>query len=158
MKLLLDENLSPALAAILAEFYEDIRHVRDIDLKSAPDPVLWTYASREGYTIVTKDADFHHRSFLYGHPPRVIWIRLGNCSTKDIAALSAGTTRRSTGFINLRDHRSSFWPDKRWYAHLRCPDRLRNNLRTGTNSPAIYRPKNGRAVRPHKIEAQLRSE
>jgi len=37
--------------------------------------------------IVTKDADFQHRSFLYGYPPKVIWIRLGNCSTKDIAAL-----------------------------------------------------------------------
>ncbi|MGH9627683.1 MAG: DUF5615 family PIN-like protein [Bryobacteraceae bacterium] len=45
------------------------------------------YAGSRGYTIVTKDADFHHRSFLDGHPPKVIWIRLGNCSTRDIAGL-----------------------------------------------------------------------
>ena len=87
MKLLLDENPSPALAAILSEIYPDISHVRDFDLKSAPDPVVWAHAAREGFTIVTKDSDFHHRSFLYGYPPRVIWIRSGNCSTNDIADL-----------------------------------------------------------------------
>ncbi len=87
MKLLLDENLSPELVAILSEIYSETAHVRDFDLKSAPDRILWAHAAREGYTIVTKDADFHHRSFLYGHPPKVIWIRVGNCSTRDIAAL-----------------------------------------------------------------------
>ncbi len=56
-------------------------------LKSAPDLILWAHAARAGYTIVTKDADFHHRSFLYGHPPKVIWIRRGNCSTEHIATL-----------------------------------------------------------------------
>ena len=39
--------------------------------------------------MVTKDADFHHRSFLFGSPPKIIWIRLGNCSTRQIAALLA---------------------------------------------------------------------
>jgi len=87
VKLLLDENLSPALIAILSEAYPEITHVRDLGLKSAPDPAVWAQAARGGYTIVSKDADFHHRSFLYGYPPRVIWIRLGNCSTKNVATL-----------------------------------------------------------------------
>lgn len=87
MKLLLDENLSPALVAVLSAVFEGISHVADFNLKSAPDPIVWAYATNEGYTIVTKDSDFHHRSFLYGHPPRVIWIRRGNCSTKEIATL-----------------------------------------------------------------------
>jgi len=64
-----------------------VAHVRDLGLKSAPDWQVWEYAIKEGYTIVTKDADFHHRSFSFGYPPRVIWIRLGNCSTSDITAL-----------------------------------------------------------------------
>jgi predicted nuclease of predicted toxin-antitoxin system len=34
---------------------------------------------------VSKDTDFHQRSFLFGGPPKVVWIRLGNCSTEDIA-------------------------------------------------------------------------
>ena len=27
---------------------------------------------------------FHQRSFVYGHPPKVVWIQRGNGSTKDI--------------------------------------------------------------------------
>jgi predicted nuclease of predicted toxin-antitoxin system len=33
------------------------------------------------------DADFHQRSLLLGQPPKVIWIRLGNCSAGESAAL-----------------------------------------------------------------------
>jgi hypothetical protein len=43
--------------------------------------------AREGFTIVSKDADFHQQSFLFGHPPKVIWIPRGNCSTDEIARL-----------------------------------------------------------------------
>jgi predicted nuclease of predicted toxin-antitoxin system len=59
VKLLFDQNLSPRL-------------VRDV---------------AEGFVIVSKDADFHQRSLVLGHPPKVIWIRLGNCSTDDLARL-----------------------------------------------------------------------
>ncbi len=37
--------------------------------------------------IVTKDDDFRQRSFLYGAPPKVIWVHLGNCRTADVHAL-----------------------------------------------------------------------
>jgi predicted nuclease of predicted toxin-antitoxin system len=29
----------------------------------------------------------HQRSFLFGHPPKIVWVRLGNCSTKDVEDL-----------------------------------------------------------------------
>ncbi|MEQ9552279.1 MAG: DUF5615 family PIN-like protein [Coleofasciculus sp. G2-EDA-02] len=37
--------------------------------------------------IVTKDADFSELSILLGTPPKVIWIRRGNCSTNDMEKL-----------------------------------------------------------------------
>lgn len=37
--------------------------------------------------IVSKDSDFHQRSFFYGYPPKVVWVRLGNCSTADVERL-----------------------------------------------------------------------
>ena len=46
-----------------------------------------TYAQEHGFFIVSKDSDFHQRSFVLGAPPKVIWIRLGNCTTEDIAHL-----------------------------------------------------------------------
>ncbi len=37
--------------------------------------------------IVSKDDDFLPRSLVRGAPPKVLWIRLGNCTTGDIEAL-----------------------------------------------------------------------
>ena len=85
MKLRLDQNLSPRLLTTLADLYPDSTHVRNEGLHSAPDDVVWAYAAQRGFTIVSKDADFRQRSFVVGHPPKVVWIRLGNCSTDEIA-------------------------------------------------------------------------
>jgi predicted nuclease of predicted toxin-antitoxin system len=62
-------------------------HVRDVGLREATDASIWAYAAQQGFAIVTKDADFRQRSFLEGYPPKILWIRLGNCSTKAIEAL-----------------------------------------------------------------------
>ena len=39
------------------------------------------------YVLVSKDEDFHRLSVLFGAPPKVISIRLGNCSTDDVLRL-----------------------------------------------------------------------
>ncbi|HET7101609.1 MAG TPA: DUF5615 family PIN-like protein, partial [Terriglobia bacterium] len=33
------------------------------------------------------DSDFHQRSFLRGFPPKVIWVRCGNSSTRQIETI-----------------------------------------------------------------------
>ncbi len=87
MKLLFDQNVSPRLVPALASLYPGSAHVRDLGLKTADDDAIWNYALEHGFTIVSKDADFRQRSFLFGHPPKVVWVRLGNCSTQEIEAL-----------------------------------------------------------------------
>lgn len=37
--------------------------------------------------LVTKDQDFQRLSVMRGAPPKVVWIRLGNCATADIVRL-----------------------------------------------------------------------
>jgi predicted nuclease of predicted toxin-antitoxin system len=44
-------------------------------------------AKTHGFIIVSKDSDFFERSVLYGIPPKIIWVRVGNCSTAEIAEL-----------------------------------------------------------------------
>ena len=87
MKLLFDENVSPRLVAGLSDVFPESVHVRDIGLARATDAVIWTYARDHHFTIVSKDSDFHQVSFVRGSPPKVIWIRRGNCTTADIEAL-----------------------------------------------------------------------
>jgi predicted nuclease of predicted toxin-antitoxin system len=48
---------------------------------------VWDYAAQRGLVIVSKDSDFHQRSFLLSPPPKAIWIQRGNCATYEIEAL-----------------------------------------------------------------------
>lgn len=87
MKLLFDQNLSHRLSHLLSNLFPDSIHVRDVGLKAADDPIVWDYAKQHGFVIISKDADFHQRSLVFGYPPKVIWVRLGNCSTSDVEQL-----------------------------------------------------------------------
>jgi len=81
LKLLFDENLSPRLARAVADLYPDSSHVRNCGLRGASDDQIWHYARENGFAIVSKDSDFRQRSVLLGSPPKVIWLRIGNCTT-----------------------------------------------------------------------------
>ncbi len=87
MKLLFDENLSHKLVRLLADLFPDSIHVRDVGLKAADDSDVWQYAQDNSFIICSKDSDLHQRSFLLGFPPKVVWVRLGNCSTSDVEML-----------------------------------------------------------------------
>ena len=87
MKLLLDQNLSHRLVSALESSYPGSIHVREFGLLSAPDDAVWSHAQRHGLMIVTKDSDFHQMSLLRGHPPKIVWIRRGNCTTAEIAEI-----------------------------------------------------------------------
>lgn len=84
MKLLFDQNLSHKLVRRLADLFPNSTHVREVGLKEAEDPVVWEYAKQQESVIVSKDADFHQRSFVLGFPPKVMWVRLGNCTTAEV--------------------------------------------------------------------------
>jgi predicted nuclease of predicted toxin-antitoxin system len=59
-------------------------HVRDVGLKAADDPLVWEYVKDNEMMIVSKDSDMHQRSFVFGYPPKIMWVRLGNCSTSEV--------------------------------------------------------------------------
>jgi predicted nuclease of predicted toxin-antitoxin system len=84
VKLLFDHNLSPRLITLLRKIYPDSEHVYAIDMHQATDRVVWEYARAYGYVIATRDSDFNDLSVMYGFPPKIIWIRRGNCATRDI--------------------------------------------------------------------------
>ncbi len=87
MKLLFDHNLSPRLVKRLGDLYPNSNHLFNLNLDTAEDSFIWQYARDNDFTIVTKDSDFSELSLLTGFPPKVIWIRIGNCTTNDIESL-----------------------------------------------------------------------
>ena len=95
MKLLFDQNLSRRLVRSLDEVYPGSAHLIDAQLERADDRFVWEYAKEQGFTIVSKDSDFRQLSFLYGPPPKTIWLRVGNAPTSSIEAL----LRSSVGLV-----------------------------------------------------------
>jgi predicted nuclease of predicted toxin-antitoxin system len=87
MKLLFDHNLSPQLVNRLADLYPDSHHVFRLGMDQDNDRQIWEYAAQNDFTIVTRDSDYNDLSLLLGFPPKVIWIRRGNCSTQTIESI-----------------------------------------------------------------------
>ena len=87
MKLLLDENLPPSLAKVVDQLFPGSVHVDQCGLGSTDDATIWVYANQNGFVIVTKDSDFEELSMLHGVPPKVIWLRTGNCTTDNLTRL-----------------------------------------------------------------------
>lgn len=85
MKLRFDQNLSHRLLSVIEDLFPGSVHVSEVDLQMASDERVWSYAAAHEFVIVSKDSDFHQMSFVLGHPPKVIWIRRGNCSTSEVA-------------------------------------------------------------------------
>ncbi len=87
MKLLFDQNLSWRLPKKLADLYPDSQHIREVGMKESQDVDIWDYAKANGFVIVSKDSDFQQRSLLFGHPPKVVRLRVGNCTVQTIEDL-----------------------------------------------------------------------
>lgn len=85
MKLLIYQNLSPRIIEEIKDIYSI--HVQSIGLERANDSVIWQFALENSLTIVSKDTDFSEKALLQNPPPKVIWIKKGNCSTDDIITL-----------------------------------------------------------------------
>lgn len=76
MKLLFDQNLSWRLPQKLAVLYPDSQHIREAGMKESQDVDIWDYAKANGFVIMSKDLDFQQRSLLFGHPPKVVRLRV----------------------------------------------------------------------------------
>jgi predicted nuclease of predicted toxin-antitoxin system len=48
---------------------------------------------------VSKDSDFAERSVLDSNPPKIIWMRIGNCPTAEIEILLRSANQMIRNFI-----------------------------------------------------------
>jgi predicted nuclease of predicted toxin-antitoxin system len=100
MKLLFDQNLSHRLVKLLSDLYPGSLHVRQLGFDTTDDEAIWNFAKANGLTIVSKDTDFQQRSFLFGPPPKVIWVAVSDCSTDDVIAVIRSRHQEIVDFHN----------------------------------------------------------
>jgi predicted nuclease of predicted toxin-antitoxin system len=80
MRFLIDAQLPPVLATWLATRGHEAQPVRDVSLRSAEDTAIAAFARRGDWVVVTKDEDFAGQVLGAGEGPRVVWLRIGNCT------------------------------------------------------------------------------
>ena len=87
MKLLFDQNISYRLVRQLIDLFPDSKQVRELGLENSTDTEIFDFAKKNQFSIVTFDSDFYDLSTIIGFPPKIIWIRTGNTTTKNLANL-----------------------------------------------------------------------
>jgi len=81
MKLLVDMNLSPRWIGLLADAGIEAAHWSTLGANNAPDTEIMTYASANGYIVLTHDLDFSAiLAATHGKKPSVVQIRADDVS------------------------------------------------------------------------------
>ena len=84
MKLLFDQHISFKGVKRLQDYFPECKHTSDLNLNDTDDSIIWEYAMKNGYTIVTFDSDFFNLVSIKGCPPKLIWMRIGNTTTLNL--------------------------------------------------------------------------
>jgi len=100
VKLFLDHNISHKLVARLADVFPDSTQTRLLNFGRTNDPQLWLFARKNGYIFVSKDREVSELAILRGSPPKVVWLRMGNCRT---AAVESALRRNAEEIRKLEE-------------------------------------------------------
>lgn len=103
MKLFLDHNISHKLVARLADIFPNSTQTRLLNFGRTNDPQLWLFAKAHDFIFVTKDSDLAELAILRGAPPKVIWLRMGNCKTAIIERTLRANLRAIADFASDRE-------------------------------------------------------
>lgn len=103
MKLLFDQNISFRIIRKIEVHFPDAKQVRELGLENSSDKEIWEYAKRNNYALVTFDADFLDFNVLYGHPPKIIWLRIGNTKTDFLAEKLINNSDKIIAFLTRDD-------------------------------------------------------
>jgi predicted nuclease of predicted toxin-antitoxin system len=84
---LFDQNISPRIVNHLSSVFPGAKQVRHVGLEDASDILIFDFARKNNFSIVTFDSDFVDLNVVKGIPPKIIWIRTGNLTTRSVAEL-----------------------------------------------------------------------
>lgn len=82
MRFLIDAQLPPALKSLFIDAGHDAAHVADVGMLTESDATIGAYAAEAEMIIVTKDEDFVTMRRLSSRAPRVVWVRIGNATSR----------------------------------------------------------------------------
>jgi predicted nuclease of predicted toxin-antitoxin system len=100
VKLLFDQNISYRILDKISKDFPVASQVRLLGLTNAKDRDIWDYAKKNGFSIVTFDADFYDIATIQGHPPKIVWLKTGNRTTMHLAEIILDRKSLIEEFLN----------------------------------------------------------
>ncbi|MET0377415.1 MAG: DUF5615 family PIN-like protein [Spongiibacteraceae bacterium] len=84
MKLLLDENLSRRIVPALQDRFPGSSQITLLNLEKSNDLDVWGFAKANDFIIVSRDDDFRQLLQVFGFPPKIILLNMGDCSNQKV--------------------------------------------------------------------------
>ena len=88
MKILIDQNISHRVIPHIQAEFQNVEHVRNLGLTDANDFQIFQFARKNQFDVIfTLDEDFNNLQLEHSIPPKIVWFRVGNCSTTLLASI-----------------------------------------------------------------------
>jgi predicted nuclease of predicted toxin-antitoxin system len=99
-----DQNISFRAVKSVQNIFPGAVQVRELKLENSSDKAIWDFLRKNAYSIVTFDSDFSSLATLYGHPPKIIWLRTGNISTDSLIQFFESHSEIIKEFLTSADY------------------------------------------------------
>jgi predicted nuclease of predicted toxin-antitoxin system len=88
MKFLVDAHLPRRLCAMLLQRGHDAKHTLDLPAQNmTQDRVINQLSFDEQRVVISKDTDFFYSHLLQGRPWKLLLVKTGNISTRDLRTI-----------------------------------------------------------------------
>lgn len=88
MKIVIDQNISFRIIPHINHLFTEIIHIRTLGWTDAPDIVIFRNAKQQDFdAILTLDEDFDNIILENSPPPKILWLRVRNCTTNHLAKI-----------------------------------------------------------------------
>jgi predicted nuclease of predicted toxin-antitoxin system len=88
VKFLVDAHLPPRLCALLNQHGHDAVHTLQLpDQNATKDRIINQVSLAEERIVISKDSDFFYSHLLQGRPWKLLLVKTGNISMRDVCAL-----------------------------------------------------------------------
>ena len=88
MTFLVDAHLPPGLCDLLRAAGHDAIHTSELPAKNeTPDQAINALSLQDQRVVISKDTDFYYSILLHHGPDKLLLVRTGNLSTRDLKAL-----------------------------------------------------------------------
>ena len=97
-----DQNISPKIIKQFDADFPESKQVRHVGLEDASDSLILDFAKKNNFSIITFDSDFVDLNIVRGIPPKIIWLKTGNLTTRSITQMLKQIFPPFKNFLHLK--------------------------------------------------------